>query len=216
MRTLTPKNRTAFILILLLFWVFPSPLLSQGQTFSFKGKVIDEETNAPLAGITFRVLGTTRGTVSGGDGGFLLALPTGNYTIVVSSVGYLPDTVSLALTENIEQTIRLKPSPVQLQEVIVLAEDPGVDIIRRAIANKRKWMDLLKSYEFDAYTKKIFRRDTSIASITETYTRGYWRKDDGLREVIHQRRQTENIPAAANFAVVGGILNLNEDKIRLG
>jgi len=183
---------------------------------SFHGKVLDEETGLPLPGVTFRVLQTGRGTVSGGDGAFLLTLPPGSYTIVVSSVGYLADTLSIALRSSLQQTIKLKPAPVVLQEVLVEAEDPGVGIIRRAIANKKKWMDLLQSYEFDAYTKQILRRDTSIASITESYTRGYWRRDDGLREVIHQRRQTENIPAAQNFTIVGQILNFNEDNIRLG
>jgi hypothetical protein len=187
----------------------------QERVFSFSGTVVDDETGNPLPGVTFRVLNSARGTVSGGDGAFRISLPAGEHKFAVSSVGYLPDTVSVTLMTDINRTIRLKPSPVQIQEFLVVAEDPGVDIIRKAIANKRKWKDLLRSYEFDAYTKQVLRRDTAIASITESYTHGYWRKDDGLREVIRQRRQTENVPAARNFAAVGQILNFNEDEIRL-
>jgi len=189
--------------------------LGQEQVFSFSGRVVDDETGNPLSGVTFRVLNGARGTVSGGDGAFRISLPAGEYRFAVSSVGYQPDTVSVNLTRDVRRWFRLKPSPVQIQEFVVTAEDPGVDIIRKAIANKRKWTDLLRSYEFDAYTKQVLRRDTAIASITESYTHGYWRKDDGLREVIRQRRQTENVPAARNFAAVGQILNFNEDEIRL-
>lgn len=203
------------IFFVFLFTAVRVTALGQERVFSFSGTVLDEETGSPLAGVTFRVLNTSRGTVSGGDGAFRISLPTGDHTIVVSSVGYLPDTISIALTSDLQRIVRLKPSPVQLQEVLVVAEDPGIDIVRQAIANKRKWMDSLKTYEFDAYTKRILRKDTSIASITESYTKGYWRKDDGLREVIQQRRQTENIGAAQNLAAVGQILNFNEDEIRL-
>ncbi|MGA9365135.1 MAG: DUF5686 family protein [Bacteroidota bacterium] len=187
----------------------------QERVFSFSGTVVDDETENPLPGVTFRFVNSARGTVSGGDGAFRISLSAGEYKFAVSSVGYLPDTVSVNLATDIHQSIRLKPSPVQIQEFLVVAEDPGIDIIRKAITNKRKWKDLLRSYEFDAYTKQILRKDTAIAGITESYTRGYWRKDDGLREVILQRRQTENVPAAQNFTAVGQILNFNEDEIRL-
>ena len=189
---------------------------AQDRVFSFSGKVIDEETNATLPGVTFRVLNTSRGTVSGGDGAFRITLTPGEHSIAVSSVGYLSDTLSILMETDLQQTIRLKPSPVHLQEVLVVAEDPGPELIRKAIEKKREWMNLLQSYEFDAYTKQILLRDTAIASVTESYTRGYWRKEDGIREVIHQRRQTENIQAAQNLTVVGRILNFNEDEIRVG
>ena len=203
-------------LVMVIFCTFGlGAALSQERVFSFSGTVVDNETENPLPGVTFRVLNSARGTVSGGDGAFRISLSAGEYKFAVSSVGYLPDTVSVTLSTDIHRAIRLKPSPVQIQEFLVVAEDPGVDIIRRAIANKRKWKDLLGSYEFDAYTKQVLRRDTAVASITESYTHGYWRKDDGLREVIRQRRQTENVRAAQNFAAVGQILNFNEDEIRL-
>lgn len=190
-------------------------VVGQQLVFTISGTVADDETGAPLPGVTFRVLNTARGTVSGGDGAFRISLPEGEYGLAITSVGYLPDTLSVVLMADIRRSIRLKPSPVHMPEILVIAEDPGIDIIRKAIAHKRKWMDLLRSYEFDAYTKQVLRRDTAVASITESYTHGYWRKDDGVREVIRQRRQTENVQAARNFAAVGQILNFNEDEIHL-
>jgi hypothetical protein len=86
-------------------------------------------------------------------------------------------------------------------------------IMRRVIAEKRKWIDRLRTYRLDAFTRQVLKRDTSIASITESYTTGYWERGDTLREVIRQRRQTENIPSGFNFASVGRLLNFNEDRI---
>jgi len=76
-------------------------------------------------------------------------------------------------------------------------------------------MDKLKSYRFDAFTRQTLRSDTSIASITEAYSTGYMNDDDTLREVIKQKRQTQNIPLDENFAAVRGIVNFNEDEIGL-
>jgi hypothetical protein len=216
--TVKGMNLSRYLLPIVFVLFFSSgfvPVCGQERVFSFRGMVVDNETGAPLSGVTFRVLNTARGTVSGGDGAFRISLPVGEYKFAISSVGYLPDTVSVNLTADVHRSIRLRPSPVLIQEFLVVAEDAGVDIIRKAIANKEKWKDLLRTYEFDAYTKQVLRKDTAIASITESYTHGYWRKDDGLREVIRQRRQTENVPAARNFAAVGQILNFNEDEIHL-
>ncbi|HEY6953027.1 MAG TPA: DUF5686 family protein, partial [Bacteroidota bacterium] len=61
----------------------------------------------------------------------------------------------------------------------------------------------------------VIRRDTAIAVITESYSTCYWQRGDTLREVIKQKRQTENMKGAQNVASVGGILNFYDDDIRL-
>ena len=129
-------------------------------------------------------------------------------------VGYKPDTVRVALHATAVQDVSLQPSDIVLPEVLATSEDPAIEIMRRAIARKRQWIDKLLSYRLDAFTRQILRRDTSIASITESYSTGYWQQGDTLREVIRQRRQTANIESAFNPASVGAILNFNEDRVR--
>ncbi len=179
-----------------------------------RGIVTDAATGQTLAAANVRVLGSSLGTICNTDGRFALSLPPGTYTVVVSSLGYRPDTLRFELDGSVTRTIALQPSEILLPEVVVTSEDPALAIIRRAIESKRKWAERLATYEMEAFTRQTVRRDTAIAAIAESYTRGYWQRGDTLREVVLQRRQTANLGAAENFAAVGRILNFNEDRIR--
>ncbi|MRR11449.1 carboxypeptidase-like regulatory domain-containing protein, partial [bacterium] len=179
-----------------------------------RGIVTDAATGQTLAAANVRVLGSSLGTICNADGRFALSLAPGTYTVVVSSLGYRPDTLRFELDGSVTRTIALQPSEILLPEVVVTSEDPALAIIRRAIENKRKWAERLATYEMEAFTRQTVRRDTAIAAIAESYTRGYWQRGDTLREVVLQRRQTANLGAAENFAAVGRILNFNEDRIR--
>ncbi|MEK6651293.1 MAG: DUF5686 family protein, partial [Bacteroidota bacterium] len=81
---------------------------------------------------------------------------------------------------------------------------------------KKKWQEALASYRFEAFTRQVMRSDSAIAMIAETYSSGFWRKGDTLREVIRQKRQTENIKVNQNFSAVGGITNFYDDEISFG
>lgn len=207
-----PKILATAMLAAMTLWT--SQLLAQ-PSFYLRGKVTDADSNKPLAAANIRVLGTARGTMTNALGYYSLRVDSGMQTIVISFLGYEPDSVTLQMTGDASHDAALRPSALQFPEVVVLAEDPAIDIIRKAIANKRKWMDKLKSYSFEAFTRQVLRRDTSVASITEAYTTGYMTVGDTLREIVKQKRQTENIPLEENLAAVRGIVNFNEDEIRL-
>ncbi len=196
-------------------------LLSASSVFSgppdnliLNGSVRDAVTSEPLVAANIRLLGTSRGTISNADGQFSLTLDPGPHRLVVSMLGYRPDTVAVLAAPGVRSDVRLEPSAIVLPEVVVTAEDLAIEIIRRAIANKKKWIDRLKSYEMQAFTRQSIRRDSAVAAITESYTRGYWQAGDTLREIVTQRRQTANVPSAFNFASVGRILNFTDDEIR--
>jgi len=178
------------------------------------GFVRDAATGDTLAAGTIRVAGSPIGTVLNERGRFILSLPPGRYSLVISALGYQPDTLAVVLDSNRSLAVSLEPAEIVLPEIVVTSEDPALAIMRRVIAEKRKWIERLNSYRLDAFTRQLLSRDTSIASITESYTTGYWEKGDTLREIIRQRRQTENIPSQFNFASVGRLLNFNEDRLR--
>ncbi|MBI3765422.1 MAG: carboxypeptidase-like regulatory domain-containing protein [Ignavibacteriales bacterium] len=180
-----------------------------------RGTVTDASTAEPLIAANIRVLGTSKGTITNAQGKFTLSLEPGTYSIVVSYVAYQPETLLVILTTDMTRDVVLQPSPIQIPEVVVLAEDPAIEIIRKAIAHKRTWMDRLTSYRFDAFTRQVLRRDTAIASITEAYTTGFMRTGDTLKEIVKQKRQTENISASENLASVRRIVNFNDDTIDL-
>jgi hypothetical protein len=188
--------------------------LAGAERSSLSGRIRDRSTADPLPSAHIRILGTTRGTITGTGGDYVLPLEPGTYAVVVSMLGYRPDTSSISVDGVTVHDVALTPAEIVLPEVVISSEDPAVEIIRRAIARKRQWMDRLATYRCDAFTRQVLHRDTLIASITESFTRAYWQQGDTLREVILQRRQTENIDASFNFASVGRIMNFSEDTIR--
>lgn len=204
--------RTVLLVIVLLLGTW-SDLF--GEAYTVSGSIRDSATGEPLVAATIRVLGSTKGTISNTQGNYRLTLAEGEYTLVFSFVGYKTDSVFVHLHTNTMHDVRLEPSPIQLAEVVVTGEDPAIAIMRRVIENKKKWAEKLTSYQLEAFTRQTILRDTAIAVITESYSTCYWQRGDTLREVIRQKRQTENIKGTQNFASVGGILNFYEDEIRL-
>ncbi len=187
---------------------------SAQESLTISGNIIDAVTRETLAAANIRVLGTSQGTVANADGKYRLQLWPGKRVLVFSSLGYKPDTMHILLTNDDVRNVALTPSDIILPEVVVTSEDPAIEIMRRVIANKKQWMDRLRSFEMDAFTRQVLKRDTSIASITESFTKGYWQQGDTLREIVKQKRQTENIKSEFNFASVGRILNFYDDEIR--
>lgn len=190
--------------------------LAPAQTSTLSGVVFDAATGERLPAATIRVIGTDRGTIANADGSFRLSLPHGIWRIAATFVGYRPDTARVVLDGAAIVDFRLDPSPIRLAEVVVSGEDPAIAIMRRVIEEKRRRNATLETYRFEAFTRQILRSDTSIASIMESYSSGFWRTGDTLREVIRQKRQTENMKVGQNFAQVGGITNFYEDEIPFG
>lgn len=206
------KRMAPGLWLLLLALVEPPPAIA--QTLSVSGVVRDSTTGEALAAANIRIDGTSRGTISNADGLFRLSLPPGPHALIVSYIGYRPDTVRLNVSADVYRDVALAPIAIRLSEIVVTDEDPAYRIMRKVIENKSRWREGLRTYRFEAFTRQILRRDTAIASITESYTTGYWQQGDTLREVIRQKRQTENIRISQNFAAVGGIVNFYDDEIR--
>ncbi len=202
-------SRIVSIPLPFLFLAFPA--LSQVLTLS--GTVRDAVTNSPLPAANIRVLGTAKGTVANSLGVYRLALERDRITVVYSFIGYRSDTLRVSLEQSAEYSPRLQPSAIQMPEVLVTNEDPAIAIMREVIQRKKEWTANLHSYEFDAFTRLVMRFDTAISAITESYTTGYWRQGDTLREVIRQQRKTENLSRGVRVAVGGFIVNFYDDDI---
>jgi len=185
------------------------------QVHTLYGTVVDATTLEPLVAANIRIAGTTRGTITNAQGSFRLSLEQGSHRLLISFIGYRTDTLDIAIDKPMEYHGKLQPYPIQLSEIVVTDEDPGRRIMRLVIENKKRWVDALKSFQLEAFTRQVIRRDTAIASITESYSTGYWQVGDTLREVVKQKRQTANVPGSANFAAVGGIVNFYQDEVRL-
>jgi hypothetical protein len=195
--------------------IFCAAAAAGQETHLLRGSVADAASGDPLPAATVRILGTDRGTITNSRGEYLLRLGPEPRILVFSYLSYQSETLRVALGTDSAAAIRLRPSPVVIPEVLVLAEDPALEIIRQAIEHKRSWMNRLGSYQFEAFTRQVLRRDTAIASISESYTTGYMRSGDTLREIVRQKRQTKNLSAGENMAAVRRMVNFNEDRVTL-
>ncbi len=198
-----------------LWLLLASPLLF-GQTHVLSGLVLDAGTMQPLPSATIRIVGSSKGTVTNSQGQFRFALPKGNVTLAISYLGYESDTIIVLVNDNTFRAIRLRQNAIQLAGVTVTDEDPAYEIIRRAIESKKKWMAQLKTFEGHAFNRTQFRTDSSIAAITEAYSVLYWNRDDSLREVVIQQKQTGNLPRGMQASRVGTVINFNDDQIKQG
>ncbi|HLP17871.1 MAG TPA: DUF5686 family protein [Bacteroidota bacterium] len=210
------RQRTGMVLCLIALLALPAlngvGLCAQTRTIS--GTVRDAATNELLPAATIRLAGSSRGTLTNARGEFQFPLYQAPAVLVVSYVGYKTDSLDLASVDAAQSlSIRLQPISIQLPGVTVTDEDPAYEIIRRAIEHKRQWMQSLERFEGKAFTRMTLRSDTSIASITESYSTLFWSQHDTLREVITQTRKTGNLPAGFQASNVGAIMNFNDDEI---
>jgi TonB-dependent starch-binding outer membrane protein SusC len=98
--------------VLLLF----ATTIVYAQSRNVSGKVLAPD-NQPVAGATVVVKGTNTATQTGIDGLFTLAVPNTNSVLVVTSVGFDPQEVTIG--ENLNITITLKFSTSDLNEVVI-------------------------------------------------------------------------------------------------
>jgi TonB-linked SusC/RagA family outer membrane protein len=73
----------------------------------------------PLPGVTISVKGTTTGTITGADGKFLLNVPQGSRTLIISYIGMKTQEVEIGDSHVID--VILEPDILKLNEVVVTA-----------------------------------------------------------------------------------------------
>ncbi|UGU17424.1 TonB-dependent receptor [Sinomicrobium kalidii] len=91
---------------------------SSEQEREISGKVTDAG-GTPLPGANVLVKGTSIGTQTDFDGNFLLTIPSGENTLVVSYIGFKPQEVDISGKDTVE--IALEEAAAQLDDVIVVA-----------------------------------------------------------------------------------------------
>lgn len=108
-------------LLLMLFLIFiPSAIFAQGKG-SISGIILDE-TGQGLQGATVSIKGAGKSTGTDGNGEYRFSnLAGGNYTIVVSSIGYKKTEKKIVLKdgENLKETFSLESESESLSEVVI-------------------------------------------------------------------------------------------------
>lgn len=195
---------------------------------ALSGVVRDQETREPLAFAAVAVGATSLGVMTEHDGSFELHLAPGTYEIVVSMIGYETKRISVVMEKKDRHLdVDLHLLTLQQAEVEVIAEDPGMAIMRRAIRRMTDQRRTLRSYSYELYTKFVAgtdtltarrssgRGDSTIVSIFESVSRGYFRSPDSYFNEIIRRRQSVNVPPEANYVAFGTNLNAADPVVTL-
>ena len=111
--------------------VWAGPARAQGTTGTVVGRVLDAESNQPIASAQLLVVGTRQGVISGPDGRFILnGVPVGAHRVRAVVLGYadgeLPATVSAG--DIVTVTFMLRPEAIALKELLAV----GYGTTRRA------------------------------------------------------------------------------------
>ena len=167
------------------------------EYFSFSGKVIDAETENPIAFASIFRLGSNIGTVSNSDGEFVIKI-TGSSKegkIGFSYIGYKEYTIDISALKAEENVIKLVPSPIPLKEVIIRTKDP-IDLLKSALnnisQNYSKEPMMLTSF----YRESIKQNRNYVAiseAILDVYKSSYTQDFDIDRIKIYKGRKSQDV-----------------------
>lgn len=109
------------VISLSLIFVLPTLVLSQVRNATVSGKISNKEGET-LPGITVMLEGTTQGAATDAEGFFEIRdITHGNYTLVISGIGYKRQTrsITLAAVQELLLEIHLEEDAEKLNEVVV-------------------------------------------------------------------------------------------------
>lgn len=121
------------------FLLLPGTVLAQ-QTGTVEGTVTDAQSEEPLPGANLRLQGTSFGAATNPDGEFEIEdVDPGDYTLVVSFVGYRTARVDLSVSagETTTVTVPVEPDLAGLEEVVVTGLASESQRQRAAISTSR-------------------------------------------------------------------------------
>jgi len=119
------RHLSLAVIPLLLFLLVPTAGNAQS---TLQGTVTDSVSGSTLVGVNVFLTGTSIGGATDLEGEFrIVRIPSGQYRIKISCVGYRPKEVTIRLTEAETQELNVKliPSVVEGEEVLVTAQMRG-------------------------------------------------------------------------------------------
>jgi hypothetical protein len=92
------------------------------QKATLSGTISEQGTGETMLNVNVNIIELKTGTISNAYGYYSISLPTGEYTVQYSSLGYATIEKKVALTENVKLDIELKEQGEQLNEVVITAD----------------------------------------------------------------------------------------------
>ncbi len=144
-------KRFSYHLLFLFILIGIQPLYGQ----AIKGKITD--TNGqPIPFSTVYIKELTKGLTANKDGDFDLKITEGEYSVVISALGYKPETRHIKVSDTaIEINIFLTKHTYKIKEIRIYSnsEDPAYGIMRKAIGLAPYYLNQIKHYSAEVYLK---------------------------------------------------------------
>jgi hypothetical protein len=193
-----------------------STLFISGTVFTeevVSGSARSAETGEPLFPATIRVIGSNVATVTNPDGRFEVSVDRLPVDFACSHIGFRSQTMTVQ--SSVEPMFLLVPVMIELEELVVTAEDPANSIMRKVIERKQSRRGSVTALKANAYSRMTLRKDTTIVSIVETMSEAYWRKGKGWREILKAKRTTRNMQEDMDVPAAAFMEDLSEDDIEI-
>lgn len=198
-------------IVLLLFIFLTQNLFAQKTIY---GVIKDSTTGEALPAANIQIEGTLKGVIASREGKFSITTDHLPATLLIRYIGYESKKVLITGSSSNEQNISLNPSPIEMEALIVMGEDPGVRIMRNVIAKKKSWYKKIQNFQADAYMRSVLENDSGIVMISEVLAEIFWDRKKGLRTVVKSKRHTKNISPKDNV-IIGDeeMVNLYDDDV---
>jgi hypothetical protein len=142
------------LLLLAAAFIFSTPVFAQQSGVS---GVITDETGRSVPFVSVHVKGTTRGTSANSEGKYNLQLSPGQYELLYKAIGFKQESRILTVKGAEVENIQLKTETYELKSVTIRAggEDAAYAIIRKAIKKRKTYLNEVKAFTCDVYTKGL-------------------------------------------------------------
>jgi hypothetical protein len=162
---------TLIVLIILLYSIG----CSFGQITKVRGRILDSNSNEPVAFANVTFKNSSIGTITNTDGEYFLETRKDYDSLIVSFIGYKQQTFSIQKYHFQEKNINLEPDVYALEEIIVRPrENPAHPILRAIIANKEKH----NPSKFESYNYKLYNKvEIDINNVDEDFKQKRLLKD---------------------------------------
>jgi hypothetical protein len=143
----------SFISSLLFLFVLVNIQPLYGQ--AIKGKITDND-GQPIPFATVYIKELTKGSTANKDGDFDLKIPEGEYSVVISALGYKPEIRQIKVSNaTIDINFILTKHTYEIKEIRIYSgsEDPAYMIMRKAIGLAPYYLNQIKHYSAEVYLK---------------------------------------------------------------
>ena len=131
------------LLISAFFLLVGNTFLAQNYTIS--GTITDASTKETAVGATVYIKETNKGTSTNEKGFYQLSMPKGNYTLVISYIGFNTIEIPIELNKNLKINQKIEPTVITAEEFTVVGEKENENTDDAVMSTVELKMDKVKT-----------------------------------------------------------------------